>query len=208
MDHGTNLRHVKPVRAILCIVYFPVCMRGFLHILHIYTCTYTGIWPPGNTSCIFLTWYQSYSFFFPHAQLILRSNLTGTAAIVFRPLSPSSSSAATLRTSSVASIYSGLSSCSLRLPISAAPGHFRTADFVDPVTCCRSFPPFVACSSRPPSAACSSRPLTSSPAGRRPLSSRPSSSVLSSRSSPAVCSSFWIDLLLVLAFPCSSAWSQ
>jgi hypothetical protein len=30
--------------------------------LHICTCTYTiycGLWPPGNTGCIILTWYQS-----------------------------------------------------------------------------------------------------------------------------------------------------
>jgi hypothetical protein len=41
------------VSAILCIVYFPVCMRSY--IFSTYTCIYTGIWPSGNTSCIFLT---------------------------------------------------------------------------------------------------------------------------------------------------------
>jgi hypothetical protein len=34
-------------------------LGGFLHICT-YTCTiYCGLWPPDNTSCIFLTWYQS-----------------------------------------------------------------------------------------------------------------------------------------------------
>jgi hypothetical protein len=39
-------------------------LGGFLHICTC-TCTiYCGLWPPDNTSCIFLTWYQSYMFFF------------------------------------------------------------------------------------------------------------------------------------------------
>jgi hypothetical protein len=33
---------VVNVRAILCIVCFPICMRGFLHILHLYMYIY---WP-------------------------------------------------------------------------------------------------------------------------------------------------------------------
>jgi hypothetical protein len=54
-------------------------LGGFLYIC-ICTCTiYCGLWPPDNTSCIFLTWYQSIGFFFslPHAQLVLnfRSSL-------------------------------------------------------------------------------------------------------------------------------------
>jgi hypothetical protein len=42
---------------VLCI--FSVCMRGFLRIFHTRTYIYTCLWPLGNTSCIFLTWYQS-----------------------------------------------------------------------------------------------------------------------------------------------------
>jgi hypothetical protein len=102
---------------------------------------------------------------------VLRSNLTGAAAIVFRPLLPCSSSAATLRTSSVASIYSGISSCSLRLPISAAPDHFWTADFVDPATCCRSFPPYPSPGVPPPRCACPGAPVRlcqGPPPGPRP----------------------------------------
>jgi hypothetical protein len=39
-------------------------LGGFLHICTC-TCTiYCGLWPPDNTSCIFLTWYQSVRFFF------------------------------------------------------------------------------------------------------------------------------------------------
>jgi hypothetical protein len=39
-------------------------LGGFLHIC-ICTCTiYCGLWPPDNTSCIFLTWYQSLGLFF------------------------------------------------------------------------------------------------------------------------------------------------
>jgi hypothetical protein len=43
-------------------------LGGFLHICT-YTCTiYCGLWPPDNTSCIFLTWYQSSRFSStPHA---------------------------------------------------------------------------------------------------------------------------------------------
>jgi hypothetical protein len=46
-------------------------LGGFLHICTC-TCTiYCGLWPPDNTSCIFLTWYQSLgSLFFWHAQLV------------------------------------------------------------------------------------------------------------------------------------------
>jgi hypothetical protein len=63
------------VRAIFCFVYFPVYMRGFLHILHTFTCIYTGLWLPGNTSCLFLIWYQSLGFVsLPHAQLVLDSD--------------------------------------------------------------------------------------------------------------------------------------
>jgi hypothetical protein len=82
---------------------FPRILGGFLHICTC-TCTiYCGLWPPDNTSCIFLTWYQSYRFF-SHAQLMLRSNLTGAAAIVFRPLSPCSSSTATRSSASAPSV--------------------------------------------------------------------------------------------------------
>jgi hypothetical protein len=47
-------------------------LGGFLHICT-GTCTiYCGLWPPDNTSCIFLTWYQSLGLsFFWHAQLVL-----------------------------------------------------------------------------------------------------------------------------------------
>jgi hypothetical protein len=46
---------------------FPRMLGGFLHICTC-TCTiYCGLWPPDNTSCIFLTWYQSYRFFFARA---------------------------------------------------------------------------------------------------------------------------------------------
>jgi hypothetical protein len=48
-------------------------LGGFLHICTTCTCTiYCGLWPSDNTSCIFLTWYQSLglSFFFWHAQLV------------------------------------------------------------------------------------------------------------------------------------------
>jgi hypothetical protein len=39
-----------------------ITVRGFLHICTC-TCTiYCGLWPPDNTSCIFLTWYQSTRF--------------------------------------------------------------------------------------------------------------------------------------------------
>jgi hypothetical protein len=42
-------------------------LGGFLHICTC-TCTiYYGLWLPDNTSCIFLTWYQSIRFFFGRA---------------------------------------------------------------------------------------------------------------------------------------------
>jgi hypothetical protein len=57
-------------------------LGGFLHIC-ICTCTiYCGLWPADNTSCIFLTWYQGYRFFFSHAQLVrssIRSHGAGAA---------------------------------------------------------------------------------------------------------------------------------
>ena len=36
-------------------MYLSRCIRGFLHMLHTCTCIYIGLWPHGNTSCLFLT---------------------------------------------------------------------------------------------------------------------------------------------------------
>jgi hypothetical protein len=47
-------------------------LGGFLHICTC-TCTiYCGLWPPGNTSCTFITWYQSpgLGLIFSDAQLV------------------------------------------------------------------------------------------------------------------------------------------
>jgi hypothetical protein len=71
-------------------------LGGFLHICT-YTCTiYCGLWPPNNTGCIFLTWYQGYMFFFSHAQLMhspIQSHSTGAVslfpAVVATPTCPS-----------------------------------------------------------------------------------------------------------------------
>jgi hypothetical protein len=43
-------------------------VRGFSCILsHVHVTIYCGLWPSGNTTCLFLTWYQSYRFFFSRA---------------------------------------------------------------------------------------------------------------------------------------------
>jgi hypothetical protein len=54
--------NLKPVRCIFVHVYFPHLLGGFLHNLTC-TCNYM-LWPlaPGNTTCLFLTWYQSARF--------------------------------------------------------------------------------------------------------------------------------------------------
>jgi hypothetical protein len=44
-------------------LYFPHLLGGFLYICALYMYYICGLWPPDNVSCIFLTWYQSYSFF-------------------------------------------------------------------------------------------------------------------------------------------------
>jgi hypothetical protein len=53
---------VAGVRCIFTYVYFPHLLGGFLHILTC-RCNYM-LWPlaPGNTTCLFLTWYQSNRF--------------------------------------------------------------------------------------------------------------------------------------------------
>jgi hypothetical protein len=60
------------VRCIYLYIVISPYVRGFPAYLHLCT-IYCGLWPPGNISCIFLTWYQSIGFFFslPHAQLVL-----------------------------------------------------------------------------------------------------------------------------------------
>jgi hypothetical protein len=55
---------------VYCILYFPHMLGGFLHICALYMYYICGLWPPDNVSCLFLTWYQCYRFFFPHAQLV------------------------------------------------------------------------------------------------------------------------------------------
>jgi hypothetical protein len=67
---------------------FPRLYEGFpAYSPHLYIYIYSGLWPPGNTSCIFLTWYQSYrSFFRTRNSCTLRSNPTAPApSLFFRP---------------------------------------------------------------------------------------------------------------------------
>jgi hypothetical protein len=61
-------------------------LGGFLHICTC-TCTiYCGLWPPDNTSCIFLTWYQSYSFFFERATRAVSDPISPAFAAVGPPV--------------------------------------------------------------------------------------------------------------------------
>jgi hypothetical protein len=66
-------------------------LGGFLHICTCTSTIYCGLWPLDNTSCIFLTWYQSLglSFFFGTRNSCLTTVGLSSPAAVGLPLPPS-----------------------------------------------------------------------------------------------------------------------